>query len=698
MTSTTTNTISKVAAIVAAFGLVAMSFVAAIPAHAQTASTSTTMTTTTNPSQAASLQAQIASLQAQLAAAQGGSMMTSMTFSRNLHMGSKGADVTALQTFLIGKGFSIPAGATGYFGGQTKAALAAYQSAKGITPAVGYFGPLTMASVNSQGGANTTTTTTTTTTVAGCAAGAMFSSTTGQSCGTTTTTTGGSVVLQGAGGSVSNFQTIGASSITMGASGSQQVNGFSFTATGSDLNIGRIYYDVVNTNTASTNSGSVRPWVVFQTATLKDGSGNVVATVDATNQANWSQDGTATVSPFNQIYRLSFENINKVVKMNMNQQYYLTLSTQSAIATGNAGGIYAVSLAPQGLRAVDALGIQEYSGSAAQTPTLVTVNTSVTGSVTISTGSNNPQTTTVQANSTNTTQNVTVNTFTVQNTGGTNVTLYTLPVQLTATGGLASTSVSTLIQDVKLYQGTTLLDTESPSTTFVNGTAINFKNLNLAIPAGANLSFSVVADISPVGSPAPLANGVGIIVTIPGSPNSINAATPDIENLGGSVVTTTGASTGNAITFGSNGVSLASSPSSATAVQTPAASGVSGSGTFTFTFNVTAFGQNIYVGTTSSAFTATLYDNTTGAAATTTGTAISSGATKSANGNYLIGSGQTVPFTITVTKTGGANHLFSAVLNNFFYGVTDAATPAGTATATSTVPSTYTTPSITIQP
>ncbi|HVW71899.1 MAG TPA: peptidoglycan-binding domain-containing protein, partial [Candidatus Paceibacterota bacterium] len=54
-------------------------------------------------------------------------------------------DVSALQSFLISQGYSIPAGATGYFGGQTRAALAAYQKAHGITPAAGYFGPRTRA-------------------------------------------------------------------------------------------------------------------------------------------------------------------------------------------------------------------------------------------------------------------------------------------------------------------------------------------------------------------------------------------------------------------------------------------------------------------------------------------------------------------------------------------------------------------------
>ncbi len=70
------------------------------------------------------------------------------SFIRDLTIGSSGADVIALQTTLISKGFSIPAGATGYFGEQTRAALAEYQAANGIMPAAGYFGPKTRAVLN----------------------------------------------------------------------------------------------------------------------------------------------------------------------------------------------------------------------------------------------------------------------------------------------------------------------------------------------------------------------------------------------------------------------------------------------------------------------------------------------------------------------------------------------------------------------
>jgi hypothetical protein len=67
----------------------------------------------------------------------------------NLGQGSRGADVTVLQQFLMSqnKGPAAQAlaaiGATGYFGPYTRAALAEFQAAVGISPALGNFGPIT---------------------------------------------------------------------------------------------------------------------------------------------------------------------------------------------------------------------------------------------------------------------------------------------------------------------------------------------------------------------------------------------------------------------------------------------------------------------------------------------------------------------------------------------------------------------------
>ncbi|MCL5006532.1 MAG: peptidoglycan-binding protein [Patescibacteria group bacterium] len=64
-------------------------------------------------------------------------------FTRDLTLGSTGADVTALQQMLISSGYlKMPSGvAYGYFGQLTREAVAAWQKANGITPPIGYFGP-----------------------------------------------------------------------------------------------------------------------------------------------------------------------------------------------------------------------------------------------------------------------------------------------------------------------------------------------------------------------------------------------------------------------------------------------------------------------------------------------------------------------------------------------------------------------------
>ncbi len=89
---------------------------------------------------------------------------TACSFTKDLTVGSKGTDVTCLQNALIAGGYSIPAGATGYFGAQTKAAVSAWQTAAGVSPTAGYFGAKSRAAFNLGGGTTGGTTGTTGTT------------------------------------------------------------------------------------------------------------------------------------------------------------------------------------------------------------------------------------------------------------------------------------------------------------------------------------------------------------------------------------------------------------------------------------------------------------------------------------------------------------------------------------------------------
>jgi hypothetical protein len=83
------------------------------------------------------------------------STIPTFIFTRNLTIGSTGPDVLALQEYLNNNGYSLastgpgsPGNETDMFGDLTKAALALFQKAHGVSPSAGYFGPITRKFLN----------------------------------------------------------------------------------------------------------------------------------------------------------------------------------------------------------------------------------------------------------------------------------------------------------------------------------------------------------------------------------------------------------------------------------------------------------------------------------------------------------------------------------------------------------------------
>ena len=139
-------------------------------------STSGSVTTTQTSSPGVSTDAQKAALETRLSglktavqmlitqrAQQGASGVSSSAFGQqvrtiatNLRQGSRGEQVATLQQFLIaqnagnGSAALAQAGATAYFGPLTRSALAEYQAKVGISPALGNFGPITRAYLETQ--------------------------------------------------------------------------------------------------------------------------------------------------------------------------------------------------------------------------------------------------------------------------------------------------------------------------------------------------------------------------------------------------------------------------------------------------------------------------------------------------------------------------------------------------------------------
>lgn len=161
MTSTvTTKAIAKVAAVATGLAF-AVSMLSLAPiAHAAALTDSQVSAILSLLTSFGADSATIANVQASLT---GGTPSTpstpsssSCSFTRSLTTGATGSDVTCLQQALIAAGYSIPAGATGYFGGQTVAAVSAWQKAAGVSPAAGYFGPISRSAFNLGGGSSTT--------------------------------------------------------------------------------------------------------------------------------------------------------------------------------------------------------------------------------------------------------------------------------------------------------------------------------------------------------------------------------------------------------------------------------------------------------------------------------------------------------------------------------------------------------------
>ncbi len=111
------------------------------------------------------LQAQIQALLAQISALQNPSSTSSAsctTFTQNLTVGATGGEVMSVQKFLNSNGAQVsatgagsPGNETSSFGPKTKAAVMVFQAANGVSPAAGYWGPITRAKASSMCGALT---------------------------------------------------------------------------------------------------------------------------------------------------------------------------------------------------------------------------------------------------------------------------------------------------------------------------------------------------------------------------------------------------------------------------------------------------------------------------------------------------------------------------------------------------------------
>lgn len=514
------------------------------PAHAQT--------TASEAQQIAALQAQIAALVAQIAALTG-STSTTAAFNMDLTIGSSGPDVTRLQQWLISKGYSIPAGATGYFGIQTQAAVAAYQRANGITPAVGYFGPITRAKVN----ASLTIVVPTPT-----PPGDDDDDNDGE--------------LEGGAGSVDSYELI--SNLNNEEVGEDEedveVAGLEIEVDdGSDIEITsvRLDFDAVSATNDDFHDFASEVSLWFD--------GEEVARVDA---EDFNEDNDYSRS-------ISLDD-GAIIRAGDMGELIVAISAVSNLDSADEGDSWSVDF--DSIRFMDADGatITDDPSTAARTFTFEEFATAAGIDITINDGDNddinNSRVITVDA--TNDTDDVEVLAFTMEVEGDSDITIDSLPVEFTVTG---ATDLEDMVSTVHLMVDGDQIGSENTT----NGeNTIVFDDIDFTIDAGDEVEFIVTADFKSLADA--LDEGDTIAVTF--GETETDSIDFDAEDESGDDVADadiSGSATGGPFTVYETGISVEFVSAEEDITFSADDVGEADQGTFRITFDVTAMESDLRI-------------------------------------------------------------------------------------------------------
>lgn len=571
--------VAKTAAVLAALGLIASGFAFAPAASAQTA------TATANAS-----------------------------FSRDLTIGSTGADVTALQNFLIKEGYAIAAGATGYFGGQTQAALAKYQAANGITPAAGYFGPITRAKV-SAGGSN---------------GGTDNGNGSGSDNGD----------LSGGEADLTDFDLVREDSSGDEGEEGVEIATAEFDVEDADARIERVEL----TFDAASSTLEDRPWQYFDTIYVMV-DGDEVADIDASDRDEWDETT-------NDVYVISLTGLDVTVDEGDTAELTIVADIASSIDTADQAQTFDVYVDDEGIRAVDGDGIQQYVGDNTDTVSFG-FGAEDNGDLTIKSSSEDPDSSILVSDADDESEDYSVFIFTIENDGDADSLVTDMTFDVATTGMALSGLVrnATLVIDGDEFDG---------DITSATG-EIAFEDIDVEVAADDELEVELMVTL-----PADAAGTLDF---------SIAAADVDAECLdSGDATTVDGSASSATHTVALTGIAV-EAVSTSQSVTTPGDTSSSTYATYTIKFDVTALEEDAYITDLASSTDGTnglVYEIIGSSYAGTESTAITSTA-EDAGARFLVREGETETFTLTVTLDPTTAGTFGIRLDEVNFNDTDAA-------------------------
>jgi hypothetical protein len=463
------------------------------------------------------------------------SIAAAATFNANLTVGSTGAEVMDLQTFLLGKGYVIPsissgAASKGYFGSQTKTAVMKYQADHGI-PNTGFVGPLTRAALNSNAGIVMTGTTGTTGFV--CPIGMTCTVNPGSTV-PSTPSTGGSE------GQLTDFDTIGGVESTVDENDEdQKVLGVEFDAEDSDMTIDRV--DVDFTHSSGTASDDLSDYITEVSLWLNDKKLGSMDVDDADED--------------NDVYSFRFSGLKGVVKDGDTSELYVAVTGVNNVDTSDTDGVITVGIPENGIRATDTAGITDTYVSSTEGADVSNgatngdleesflVGAATVGDLDISESDASPEAGIIVVDANDETEDVVLFAFEVE-ADNENVIIEDVPVNFLVT---TATNVDDVISGVALVEGTKTLKSKSIPSSAGTYEKITFDNLNLTVKDGETRTFLVVATVLSTGDD--LNAGDTIIASTTGSDSAWDA-----EDANGETITPDGSAEGDTQTFFESGI------------------------------------------------------------------------------------------------------------------------------------------------
>ena len=606
---------ARIAAGVAGFALVFMSFAPMTNAQTSTADLQ---------AQISALLAQIQSLQAQL----GGTTVVAgaCSFTRDLTIGVTGADVTCLQNYLISRGFSIPAGATGYFGTQTQGATASWQAANGVSPTAGYFGPISRAKY------------------------AMLVSTTVPTNPSNPSTP--STTLNGGEADLSNFDLRAGNDLDEGDNDTEIATA-KFDVDGGDVNVQRV--QVVFQATDDSSNIDNKPWQYVDSLSVYS-NGEKIGEADAGDRDDWdSDDSGGDFNASNEDYYTLTIDTDGVIRDGDNAELSIRADAQSNFDSDSQS--FEVTIPDDGIRAVDAAGIQEYTGDDGDHVSLG-LGEAENGDLSVRQSDEDPDSSILVADDTDTSDEFTVFAFDLKNQDDADALLDEITIDADVTEGSATGHTNDLTDIVR--KATLTIDGDDYDGD-INADNITFDDLDTTVDGNDTVTGTLTVELYGQENHY-AATGQQLQFSLDGdNVEAEGADTGDDSDV-------SGAYTGATHTILLSGVDVESDSTS----QSVTSTNNNSVGNYSIKFDVTAIEDDAYIPASaaedSSATAGAIYDIIGDTFSGTQSAVLTSTADKNGSGNFVVREGSTETFTLTVALDPSSTGIFGVELTDIQFG------------------------------